>query len=1594
MTFLPVLSIQKLYFLHSYMHNFYINKAIYVSLIILLCNHMNCQCLLTDLAIPQRKQASDSIILGTVCCSSTFIQTDGNIYTSYKIVADHDTIIVCKKGGTEGNLTQVIHPDVMVSSGDKGIFFLNRTTSETFVFSVGPWSFIRYDDRENMFLDCKYTFSPEQIRQNLPELAGTFDSFIQNDVQKSVMATPFITKISPDTIAAGTESILTIEGGNFGQNASGLASIELRNPDVGVLITAYRPVPLNHILSWTDKKIRCIVPGRDPKMGLPGAGSGNFRLKNNLGELTYSPPLFVKYNRFVSGATHQFMLQNDNEDGGYTMTMNTSFQNNLPAASAFENALKTWQCAVKSNFTLAQQSSSIKCAENDGVNLIAFDDACALPAGVLGQTTHWFITCADGQVFILEMDMIFDKGSNWSYNGTTIDALKFDFESTVLHELGHVHGLGHSLVDQSTMFPNIFPGKLSRNLDRYTIEGGNNISQESEQSINVCNISPYKRLNTCGDTCTIALNSIPVSSCLDNNILYLLSIEHSQKGQEIDVYVDGNKIDTRVMEASFITMTITLSGDGKNHTIRVQDVRTASCFKELEILSPLCQCKLSLTLNQNTPCKSDSVSYQATVVQTNVRSPGFYLFKDGSLVRNQIYSYNQTGISNFEWTFAADGKAHLIKIVDSQDVLCSDEISVVLPNCVCTISATVLFDRCVDTMSRYKVLVKNTHANDSLQLFFNDVLLKNGTVAYDIDGTTFLEIDLPSNTSGLLKIQDKKNVSCSDDKIMVTPSCFCTLSSQLIDVKPCITDSFDVTISLEFGLNHAPIFDILVNNNIYTSLSYNTLGSGSMTITLRLSAAKSEALNLTISDAIYNTCTTELTFTAPKCACQLTLTATPKNDCISDNLTTVKFVLYHKNNGIQGFDVLVNQNLVTNFSYAGLDSTSFDILLPANGQTYSIEVADDIVNNCSSEIQVVSFDCGCGLVSEIVEKQKCAAGKQTFLIQCTNNIKETEVDVFLDGIRLNESPLSTTEMQSLPFSIEVLADGSDKKMEWVEVSNPNCKSVLWLQTDECNCSLEPKLIQKKTCDVSGQNIWIYELKSVHEPFSIWLDGIQIDDVTVTMEKVIFEIVLDGDGNEHQVEILYLDGFCRNIFTVESNLCTCFTDVQLSFPKICENNGNLELNMEFLPAPYATDIDIFIDGIKINATSLNFSTVNSTNYTVKLFGDGEIHRIEIVDVYGRCSIEKTINFPLCPCSISTSLQKIKDCGSSNLESYQLSIHTLYLETSQWTILLDGQLLDIIEHVSPTTTFNIDIFGDGKKHVISIFNPSFVCSSELDFLVGDCTCKLQLNGIVSKPCIEDSLTEISCSLFTSFPVGKQAFIFVDETYAGSIKYATLGLNPFVIRIPGDGQIHHIKVEDEMDTFCFSELQITSSLCTTPDTCKLSFEQLNYSICTEDSTTVQCKFSSYQNKKGSYQVFINDKLWVNSPIEYDASGINTFSFQTGCDTFRIEIQDTNGSFCKIDTTIIPITKEKRFSYYPNPFKNSETLILKNIDKKYLDKLLPFTLYDQLGRKMTNILVLGKNTLGIDLSELNLISGMYYFTLGKENSYVGKLIVVEEAE
>jgi PKD repeat protein len=418
-------------------------------------------------AVPlaERINGATTIVEGKIISQTSFpAGKNGMIYTRwtievYKVFKGSNSQYtdITTEGGLYGTERVCVSPSVELSIGQIGIFFLQvHTANDDFKgFEPYSWSqcFIRYDEATGIARDIFQTYSTAVLYNALSLQVGSAArpikeySFQRKQVENNKTAQPLsakITSIFPTTTSAGTNNIITITGLGFGNSYSGQAAIAFKNADDGGA-TIFSATAA-HIVSWVDDEIKVRVPAK--------AGTGTIRVTAIDGsQATSIDIVYINYALInvddEYGVPQRPYLINANDKGGYTLTLNNSFTTNSLAMEAFNIALRTWRCNTFVNIGVTESPTSLNCKNGtDGINVISFDDNCTLPAGVISLTYHFYTMCNTTYWRLREFDVIFSAnagGNQWNYGLLATIGNRIDFQSVVLHELGHVHQLGHTI---------------------------------------------------------------------------------------------------------------------------------------------------------------------------------------------------------------------------------------------------------------------------------------------------------------------------------------------------------------------------------------------------------------------------------------------------------------------------------------------------------------------------------------------------------------------------------------------------------------------------------------------------------------------------------------------------------------------------------------------------------------------------------------------------------------------------------------------------------------------------------------------------------------------------------------------------------------------------------------------------------------------------------------------------------------------------------------------------------------------------------------------------------------------------------------------
>lgn len=565
--------------------------------ILIMSEPVSAQLMLKEVSLSEQIEKSSLVIEGKVLSKKSFwdlnhekIYTVNNIEV-YKVFKGEalSTIEIITPGGIVGLDAQIVYPCLKLSIDDTGVFTLNNNYIELDTQHLSnekqfkPYGslqgFYKYDFGSDIAVNhfatkkgITSTFYSEIKNHTKSDYIQLSDFNLQNKISasnKTSLLPPTITSFFPTTSSAGIKSVLTINGSNFGAIKG---DVGFRNADNAG--ASFINALDSQVLTWTDTAITVEIPSE--------AGTGEIRVTHNDGSnFTSNNTLFISYaqaNIVSNNVAYQTQLISDNENGGYTWQMTSEFAQNAEAKDASKRALETWSCETQMNWDLNESSfvtsaSAMHKSVSDSNNVLAFDDSTSadpdddLPDTVLGQRTSYYSACTTTvngvstlKWYIIEFDIIFDDETNWNFDVRNPSDSEYDFESVVLHELGHCRQLDHIINTDNVMHFAIAKGELLRSLDSNNLE--------------LANIIQDKNTNT--PVCSQSLLTNYSGNCS-------LGIKEDELNAGIKLYPNPTKGDLFISNDGTINLEKVVVYDVSGRLITQQDISNTSRLKTISL---------------------------------------------------------------------------------------------------------------------------------------------------------------------------------------------------------------------------------------------------------------------------------------------------------------------------------------------------------------------------------------------------------------------------------------------------------------------------------------------------------------------------------------------------------------------------------------------------------------------------------------------------------------------------------------------------------------------------------------------------------------------------------------------------------------------------------------------------------------------------------------------------------------------------------------------------------------------------------------------------------------------------------------------------
>lgn len=416
-------------------------------------------------------EESELIVEGIVTDQYSYWNNEKNfIFTTYHIQIYNilkgeylEEVYVEIEGGIVGLTRIEVYPSVKISRNSYGIFFL-RKEKDIWTIAGGKYGFKSISNKGSKDSITNYLLRNNNTCGGRQAISTPAEATFHIHKQSLVS----ISNISPLSVSAGKQEVLTITGSGFGQDRLGKCVLFPSSDDGGE--TYIKPLSTQYLL-WSENEIHVQVPS-DAGSGIIGISDGDTVFSTESLNIAYALiNLPFEYNNDTTAYLSRHIALNNN--GSISFSLNEDFASNATASESFQYSLNRWKCETGINWEITD-TSLVNIRAQDDVNIVRFANQGELPFGVIGKAYSYFNACLqNGELnwYISEIDVIFSSETQWNYDFSAPNINESDFISIALHELGHALQLSHVIDEDDLMHYSINQGQMKRDFSAGNIDG-------------------------------------------------------------------------------------------------------------------------------------------------------------------------------------------------------------------------------------------------------------------------------------------------------------------------------------------------------------------------------------------------------------------------------------------------------------------------------------------------------------------------------------------------------------------------------------------------------------------------------------------------------------------------------------------------------------------------------------------------------------------------------------------------------------------------------------------------------------------------------------------------------------------------------------------------------------------------------------------------------------------------------------------------------------------------------------------------------------------------------------------------------------------
>ncbi len=953
--------------------------------------------------------------------------------------------------------------------------------------------------------------------------------------------------------------------------------------------------------------------------------------------------------------------------------------------------------------------------------------------------------------------------------------------------------------------------------------------------------------------CTISVSLGAPSGCDANqNVTVIANVSVANGGSGFNLSIDGGASTFYTYSGPNTNVTLTLPGDGMNHTISVVDDTDSACSAINQITTPNCNLPCSIINLVATAGGAGGNGITHTVnVQDFIFNPSVVNITVGDQVE-WIWTGNVAHTSTSDVTSGSDswdsglldnGASYLSPVLSEGEHLyyCVPHGNpggegmagsiFVLPPCNANgeVMVTVTFDVTSNGTSGYEVLVDGIVA---------------GTFSYVAGSAQSASVNvLGDNMAHTILVRDLDDVTCSATTNITTPDCNGGGNPTcMIDVTATISGACDANSQVPVDLtinasDQGSQFSVMVDGAMQGFFAY----TGSTTnITINVDGDGQDH-TIVITDNVDGACTSSTIVNTPNCAlpCSISnLVATPLAGSGTGTTHTVNVEDFIFNPSIVNVTVgdqvewiWTGEVAHTSTSDVSSGPDSWDSGLLDNGANYLSPVLTEgeHLYYCVPH----GNPGGEGMAGTIFVLPPCNADGEV-IINLTFDVTSNGAngyEVLVDGVVSGTFSYIGGSAQNA--TVNVLGDGMPHTILVRDIDDPTCNATTNITTADCNGGGNPECMIDLTasvgggCDANDQVPVDLTITASDQGtnFSVMVDGANQGTFSYTGSTTNVTIDVDGDGQDHTIVVTdNIDGACSAITTINTPNCIlpCSISNLIASPTGGGGTGTVHtVNVEdYIFNPSILNITtgdqvewIWTGDIAHTSTSDASSGPDSWESGLLNNGDSFISPVLSEGEHPYYCIPHGNPGGV---GMAGSVFVLPPCNDDGEVLVAISFDVSSNGASGFEVLVDGLVAGTFFYSGGSTqNVYVNVLGDNMVHNILVRDiDDNSCSATTTITTADCNgggnpiCMIDVEASINGGCDTNDQVPVDLTV-TASDQGTQFLVFVDDVNQGSFSYTGSTTN-LTIQIDGDGMAHSITVEDETNLNCSASTNITTTNC----------------------------------------------------------------------------------------------------------------------------------------------------------------------------------------